>query len=193
MIVRVITVSFFLILANCSRSTAQSAVGLKFFGLSIHPKGDENALLMPRRLDQKGVLVLNLGAEVTFEQFLFTGDISVKGVQALYSDCAAQPGGFTHLGLRGKMIKGKRSALSGGIGPTLIYRKNWHHLAGYKDPGYFAGTPNAAFQYKFLWYGGELEYSHKVSPKLQYAVSFIPGYPKLMSLALGVTFLRAKG
>lgn len=192
MVVRGIIYSFFILLFVNSESSAQSAVGVKFFGLSIHPKGDSNAFLMPRKLDKDGVLVINLGAEITYEKFLDGGDFSMKAVQAFYSDCAAQPGGFTHLGLRGKIMKRNRNTIYGGIGPTLVYRKNWGLLAGYEDPGYFAGREHANLQYKFLWYGGELEYSYRVSEKLLVAASFIPGYPKLMSVALGITILTER-
>ncbi len=192
MVIRGFLYSIFIILVVNSQSSAQSAVGVKFFGLSIHPNGDPNAFLMPRKLDKEGVFVVNLGAEITYEKFLVRDDFSLKAVQAFYSDCAAQPGGFTHLGLRGKILKRSRSAVYGGIGPTLVYRKNWGLLAGYEDPGYFAGREDASLQYKFLWYGGELEYSYRVSDKLRFAISFIPGYPKLMSLAVGATFLSGK-
>lgn len=192
MVVRGILYLFFILLVLNSPSWAQSALGVKFFGLSIHPDGDPNAFLMPRKLDKDGVLVLNLGAEITYEKFLVRDDFSVKAVQAFYSDCAAQPGGFTHVGLRGKILKKNRSSVYGGIGPTLIYRKNWGLLADYEDPGYFAGKEDGELQYKFLWYGGELEYSYRVSDKLILAASFIPGYPKLMSLALGVTILTER-
>src|SRR4051812_12410460 len=84
---------------------AQDNIGLKFFGLSVHPKGDENAFLMPRRLDERGVCVINLGGMVSAEKFIFRDEISVKAIQGLYSDCAARLGGFTHFGLRGKIFK----------------------------------------------------------------------------------------
>lgn len=38
---------------------AQDNIGIKFFGLSIHPKGEEaNSHLMPNRLDKDAYLVL---------------------------------------------------------------------------------------------------------------------------------------
>lgn len=86
----------------------QDNIGVKFFGLSIHPKGEkENALLMPNRLDENGFFVLNLGAEWMYEKFVVEDRISVKLVQALYADCAARLGGFFHVGLRGKDFSNK--------------------------------------------------------------------------------------
>ena len=167
---------------------AQDNIGLKFFGLSMHPKGDENAFLMPMRLDEKGVWVVNLGGMISTEKFIYQDEISLKAIQGLYSDCAARLGGFTHLGLRGQIFKTEKHSLYGGIGPTLVYRRNWYDLPGYLDPDYFEGKPTDTWQYKFLWYGGEFEYAYVFSEKLDLTATFIPGFPKLVSLSFGVKY-----
>ena len=167
---------------------AQDNASLKFFGLSLHPGGDENAPLMPRRFDANGVWVLNLGGMLSYEKFIYQDGVSVKAVQGIYSDCAAQLGGFSHLGLRAKIFKTTRQSLYGGIGPTLVYRKNWHKLPGYIDPDYFEGKPANTWQYKFLWYGGEFEYAYVLSERIDFATTFIPGYPKLISFSFGFRY-----
>ncbi|HYK77907.1 MAG TPA: hypothetical protein VEV16_13090 [Daejeonella sp.] len=170
---------------------AQDNVGIKVFGLSIHPKGDENAFLMPRKLDDQGVLVLNLGAVVSYEKFLIKDQLSIKTAQAFYSDCADRLGGFSHIGFRAKIFNSKKHALYGGMGPTLVYRRNWLELEGYRNPDFFKGGEADKWQCKFLWYGGEFEYVYKLNQKIQLASSFIPGYPKLMSLSFGLRYLTA--
>lgn len=178
--------SFFII---GSQSYAQDNVGVKFFGLSIHPKGEEtNAFLMPNKLDKNGYLVMNFGAEITYEKFLYKDIVSVKIAQALYADCAARFGGFSHIGVRGKILKKGKHSLYGGIGPTLVFRRNWLELQGYVNPDRFKGGPGEKYQYLFLWYGGEFEYKYKLSKDFDFAVSFVPGYPDLMNLALGVSY-----
>ena len=167
---------------------AQDNVGLKFFGLSIHPGGDENAFLMPRRLDSNGVLVLNLGGMLSAEKFIYQDRVSVKAVQGIYSDCAAQLGGFSHIGIRAIIFRAGKHSVFGGIGPTLVYRKNWYELPGYLDPDYFDGQPTDTWQYKFLWYGGEFEYAYVLSEKLDLTSTFIPGFPKLISLSFGLKY-----
>src|SRR5687768_16694856 len=92
-----IFVLFFLFSA---RVKAQSNLNLKFFGLSLHPNGDVNGPLLPLNPDKKGYLVLNLGGSLGYEYFLKKDKFSLKAIQAVYSDCAAQLGGFTHLGVR---------------------------------------------------------------------------------------------
>ncbi len=167
---------------------AQDNVGLKLFGLSIHPGGDENAPLMPRRLDDRGILVINLGVMLSAEKFIYRDRVSVKAVQGIYSDCAARPGGFSHIGIRAIIFKTEKHSVFGGIGPTLVYRKNWYELPGYIDPEYFDGKPTDVWQYKFLWYGGEFEYAYLLSEKLDLTATFIPGFPKLISLSFGVKY-----
>ncbi len=183
--------TFFILVFICSitvKAIAQNNIGVKFFGLSVHPKGEkENAFLMPNKLDKNGYLVMNFGAEVTYEKFIYQDLLSVKVIQALYSDCAARLGGFSHIGIRAKIFKLGKHSLYGGIGPTLVFRKNWLDLDGYINPNRFIGGPENKYQHLFLWYGGEFEYKYQMNQKLDFAVSFVPGYPDLMSLAFGVS------
>ncbi len=185
---RAILIVFIVFAAFCSEGKAQNNIGLKFFGLSIHPHGDPNAFLMPNKLDNGAYLVMNLGGEIMYEYFIYEDVLSVKGIQALYADCSARLGGFSHLGLRGKIYKKGRHSVYGGIGPTLIFRRNWLDLEGYINLNRFKGDENVAFQYFFVWYGGEFEYKYSMTDKTDLAVSFAPGYPYLMSLAVGVSF-----
>ncbi len=167
----------------------QDNIGIKFFGLSIHPKGEKaNAKLMPNKLDKNAYLVMNLGGELIYEKFIYKDFLSLKLVQALYADCAERLGGFSHIGLRAKIFKIDRHSLFGGIGPTFVYRRNWLELDGYVNPHFFLGDANDKWQYIFLWYGGEFEYKYTFSERLDFAVSFVPGYPHLMSLAIGVNY-----
>lgn len=178
-----------LLLAARVPTCAQDNIGIRYFGLSIHPKGEkENAFLMPRRLDNDGYLVLNLGAVISWERFLVKDRLSVKVAQALYSDCAAMTGGFSHIGFRGTIFRSGTHALAGGIGPTIVYRKNWQQLDGYKNRNRFRGGPGDTWQYLFLWYGGEFEYRNTISERLDLTTNFIPGYPDLMSLYVGVNY-----
>jgi hypothetical protein len=167
----------------------QSSIGIQYFGLSIHPFGDENAFLMPNKLDSRGVLVLNIGAALSYEHYLAGKDrFSVKVIQALYADCAARAGGFSHIGIRHKVFKTEKHSLYGGIGPTLVYRRNWQELTDYQNPGFFRGATDARWQYRMLWIGGEFEYSYKISPALELTTMFVPGFPQFMSLSAGVKY-----
>ncbi len=168
---------------------AQRYWGFKYFGLSLHPKGDPNAPLMPLNPDKKGYFVFNLGGMVSYEQFWKPQKFSVKGIQAIYTDCAAQLGGFTHIGLRAIIFQNNRHSLNGGLGPTFIYRRNWYRLPGYQDSGFFDGTNQSFWQYKFIPYAGELEYNYQLTDKMDFSTTFVPGYPSLISISFGLRFL----
>ena len=172
---------------------AKDNVGVKFFGLSIHPLGEkDNAHLMPLKLDKNGYFVLNIGGVAMYEKFVLGDFVSIKLAQAMYADCATRLGGFSHLGLRGRIIKKGRHFLYGGIGPTLIYRRNWHELPGYVDQHRFKGGSSVKWQYLFLWYGGEFEYKYLIKDNLYFSISFVPGYPDLMNLSLGISCILPK-
>lgn len=163
---------------------------LKFFGLSLHPYGDENAHLMPFNPDEKGYLVLNIGGVLGHEIQIGGSRYSVKMLQALYADCAAQTGGFSHVGLRAIILNKNKHQFTGGLGPTFIFRRNWHRLSNYSPSTFFNGKKGDPWQYKMLWYGGELEYHYSVTEKLAISVTFIPGFPDIMSLSGGIRYRR---
>jgi len=175
------------LLTFSERAIAQDNIGIKFFGLSIHPKGEkDNSFLMPNKLDKNAYLVMNFGTEIMYEKFLYKNIVSIKVVQALYADCAERLGGFSHIGIRAKIFKIGKHSLFGGIGPTLVYRRNWQEMSGYVNLNRFKGGVNDKWQHLFLWYGGEFEYKYIISDRMDFSASFIPGYPDLMSLAVGV-------
>ena len=179
---------FIILLTFALQVQAQKNLNLKFFGLSLHPKGDVNAPLMPLNPDQKGYLVLNLGGSLGYEHFLKPDKFSLKAIQAVYSDCAAQLGGFTHLGMRWVVFKKGKHSLNGGFGPTLVYRRNWYQLENYRDSGFFDGGSGSKWQYKFIPYAGEFEYNLALNERYEFSTTFIPGYPSLMSLSFGLRY-----
>jgi hypothetical protein len=165
-------------------------VGVKFFGLSIHPKGTYNSQHMPLRFDRNGIFVLNTGISINIEYFVYRDIISVKFIQGLYADCVRKFGGFTHLGIRARIFEIERHSLYGGVGPTFIYRQNWHSLENYDGSfEFFRGNPEDTWQYRFLWYGGEFEYNYVLNDNFSLSTSFVPGFPDLLNLSFG---LRAR-
>ncbi|SPY34698.1 Uncharacterised protein [Porphyromonas cangingivalis] len=178
-----------IILSLFTSAKAQESIGLRFFGLSIHPHGEaENASIMPLRLDKEAYFVQNLGGILSYELPIYKDFILTKTAVALYSDCAAQLGGFVHLGLRARIFTLGRHSLYGGLGPTLIFRKNWLKIPEYKDPGYFKGGQDAIFQHLFIWYAGDFDYRYKITDKWDLACTFVPGYPDLISLSIGFNY-----
>ncbi|WP_276498716.1 hypothetical protein [Pontibacter litorisediminis] len=162
----------------------KNAVTVKLFGLSAHLRQSQNPEIFPNRLDERGVLVLNLGAIVGYERFVLRDRISVRVEQGLYADCAAELAGFSHIGFRGVLLHKGRHSVNGGFGPTLVYRKDWNRIEGYGDDGYF--NRYGQWQYRFYWYGGEFEYNYRFKPDTELSVNLVPGVPELVSVGFGL-------
>lgn len=57
----------------------QDNIGVRFFGLSFHPKGErENAHLMTLKYDKNAYFVQNLGGIVSYENFFTKIDFLIK-------------------------------------------------------------------------------------------------------------------
>ncbi len=83
----------------------QNIVGVKLFGLSIHTEVENgNEKIFPRKLDNNGIFVFNLGATINYERLVYKDFVSIKVVQGLYSDCANKFAGFSHIGIRGRFF-----------------------------------------------------------------------------------------
>lgn len=168
---------------------SQDNFSAKFFGFSFHPDGDVNADNMPTKIDRNGVLVVNLGMYFGYESFVYKDKLSIKTATAFYSDCGGLFSGLIHVGFRGVIMEYKRFSINGGLGPTFIYRRSWYSkFDDYINSGFYSGNETDFWQYKFLWYGGELEFNYKLSNSLDFSTTFIPGYPKLLELSFGVRY-----
>ncbi len=168
---------------------SQDNFSAKFFGFSFHPDGDVNADNMPTKVDKNGVLVINLGMYFGYEKFFYKDKMSYKVVTAFYSDCGGLFSGLLHVGFRGVILEKERFSINGGLGPTFIYRRSWYSkFDNYINSGFYNGNETDFWQYKFLWYGGELEFNYKLNKSLDLSTTFIPGYPKLLALSIGVRY-----
>jgi len=188
---KIIILIFLLLSCQAYVFAQQFTIGIKITGLSIHPKGSFNAHLEKFKLDKRGVFVLNPGIAISFEYFIYKDTLSIKFIQALYADCCAQFAGFTHLGFRHRIFKYENHQLSGGLGPTFIFRRNWYKLDGYIDDfAFFKGGPENDWQWRFIWYGGDIEYNYYINEKTDLSVTIIPAVPALIDVNIGA---RIKG
>jgi hypothetical protein len=162
----------------------KNAFTAKLFGVSVHLKESPHPEIFPNRLDEKGYITFNYGAIVGYDRFIVGNKHAVRVEQGLYADCAASLAGFTHIGWRALILQKNRHSLNGGIGPTLVYRRDWNRIIGYKDDGYF--NRRGEWQYKFYWYAGELEYNYSLSEQTDFSVNLVPGLPELISFGVGV-------
>jgi len=180
---------YFILATTCTAQTApdttyKNALTVKAFGLSFHLKKSPHPEIFPNRLDDNGYITLNYGAIVGYDRFIVRNVHAIRLEQGLYADCSASLAGFTHLGWRGLIFRKNRHSMNGGIGPTLVYRRDWNRIEGYADDGYFNRRGN--WQYKFYWYAGELEYNYKLNKQTDFSVNLVPGLPELISFGMGV-------
>lgn len=161
----------------------ENIVSVKLMGLSFHPRGALSSEVMPYKFDKKGYFVPNFGVIISFEHEI-NEDISLKFSQGIYYDCAFQPAGFSQVNVRGNFYDKGDFRVNGGLGPTLIYRKSWEKLVGYNPTDFYKS--HGDIEYSYLWHGGDFELSKKIDENNEFLVSFVPGYPALMSLSLGI-------
>ncbi len=167
----------------------QDNVTAKFFGLSFHPDGDVNADNMPTKIDKNGFIVVNLGLYFGYEKFFHKDKLSFKVINAYYSDCGGLFSGLLHVGFRGVILDKGRFSINGGLGPTFIFRRSWYSkFDNYINSGFYNGNETDFWQYKYLWYGGELEFNYRLNKHIDLSTTFIPGYPKLLALSVGVRY-----
>lgn len=172
---------------------SQDNFTVKFFGLSIHPDGDVNAENMPTKIDRNGVAVINLGLYFGYENFFYKNKLSFKIVTAYYSDCGGLFSGLAHFGFRGVLLQKDKFSINGGLGPTFIYRRSWYSkFDNYVNSGFYNGNETDFWQYKFIWYAGELEFNYKLHKSLDFSMTLVPGYPKLIDISIGVRYRFGK-
>lgn len=163
-------------------------VTLKYFGVTLHPFGDDLASVQPYKLDKNAHLVFNFGGFLGYEHYLWEDILSLKLTQGLFTDCSNGWAGFTHLGLRGVFYdKGRHHAMLG-FGPMMFYRESWTRFPNYEDKGIFALSKDRSVQYKFFWYGTEIEYNYRLSKRTDLSVTFTPGLPFVITYAVGLKY-----
>jgi hypothetical protein len=179
----VLTLAAFLFFA--APLQAQWFVGVKFMGLTFHPRKNPNSTHYDLSIGKKKRLVLNTGFAITAE-YMFYPNVSVKLDQALFRDCAGKMAGMAMFNLRYTVSLGKLGTGSGGLGPFFFYRRDWNSFGDYVDEGFFRHSRSGKWQTKFVWYGGELEHDLPLGNGLDLSTNFFPGFPVVYALAPGV-------
>ena len=168
----------------------QSALTVKYFGLTVHPFGDKTAHLQPYKLDDKARFVANFGAFVGYEKFIYKKYLSVKLIEAAFTDCSGGWASIHHLGLRFLLLdKKSKHRLYLGVGPTYILRNSWTRFGEeYNGSGYFNVRESkwlGTVQSKFILYGMEMEYDYALNTNNHLSISFTPGIPLACIFSVG--------
>lgn len=168
-------------------ANSQDNIGVHFPFLTYHPGGDKMAFLQPNRLDDHAVFVINWGAIAHYERFIYKQRLSIKVVQAAYSDCAELFAGHTHLALRWNIINTPKHSLRFGFGPTFVYRKSWYRFPGYEQQTRYLKT-KGDWQYVYTSIGGEIEYDYLLNERMSINAHLIPGVPDFFLLGFGFRY-----
>jgi len=166
---------------------ARFAANALFTGLSFHPDGGENEGY-PRQLDDKAFWVLILGGQIDADMYLHRYFL-LRASTSVYRDCADVWSGFYHFGPRLNLPLGPRFVFRIGIGPTLLWRENWLGVVpGYTKDSFYGKATRGDYQTKFIWYGGDLDFEWKLTPKVSLLYGNIPGWPEVITSNLGMRY-----
>lgn len=170
---------------------SQTDFSLRYFGLTIHPNGDQTAKIQPHKLDRHAYAVANFGAFVSADHYFLYDQLAFTLMQGIFTDCSGGIAGFSHFGIRGLLLEKGKHRLLAGIGPMLYYRRDWNRFSEYEDSGFFHRYHSRNFgdlQYKVFWVAGEFDWQWEISDHFDFNAGFTPGFPLAMSFSAGLTW-----
>ncbi len=160
-------------------------VAIEYLGLSFHPGGGSTPEIYPLKLDEQGYWVVEVGGVLSIDYY-FHKRFFVRGSIAHYLDCANVPAGYFHIGFRGVIFQSGKHTIVGGMGPTLLYREDWHQFPEYKGDPFYGDRVYGKWQYRFIFYGGEFTYLYDLTDRAQLQCSIVPGIPIVLVLKVGL-------
>jgi hypothetical protein len=181
----------FFFLAFVFEAGAQTSFSFRYFGMTIHPFGDQTASIQPYKLDKQARFVLNFGGFGSVDHYVYKDLVCITGMQGLFTDCSGGWGGFTHIGIRALVFEKKKHRFMLGLGPLLYYREDWNRFEEYEDKGFFNRYHSRNLgdvQWKIFPVGGEFAWHWRVSEELDVNAGFTPGAPLAMSFSAGITW-----
>ncbi len=184
----------FLVFAMSAPAFAQQfSLGFQIIGLSIHLKKSKNKNLFKGKITQNGRVVVNGGVLFT-ARYHVNDHWGFQASQALVArDCSGRFLGMSHVGVFGSKnnIWDSRNSLDISFGPMFFYRQNWALLPGYVNEGLFKISDNQQWMTKFVWHGGMVSWRHQLEPNRYFQLDMLPGFPELISLGPGMSFMQA--
>lgn len=174
--------------SECQISEKQSLViSLQYIGLTIHLNGGTLPQRYPLKLDSKAYFVVDAGASSSLD-YRFHRKFFLRFSAAVYKDCAFVSAGYFHIGPRGLIASWGNNEINGGLGPTLVYRQDWHRFPEFKGDAFYGNRTYHGWQYRFFLFGGEFEYIKRITKRLWFQYSLIPGAPLLITSRIGCMY-----
>jgi hypothetical protein len=159
---------------------------IQYLGLTYHPDGGNTPEVYPLKLEKKAYLVLDVGLAASLD-YSFSDNIFVRFTSSIYKDCAFVTAGCLHVGPRLQHSWGD-NRVNIGIGPIFSFRQDWHRFAEYQDDEFYGNRVYKGWQYRFFPTAIELEYLRKISDKMEFQWSVVPGAPLVITSMFGVRF-----
>lgn len=182
---------FIVLLFISTNLIAQFSIGVVVSGIGYHPIENQNNVYYKWTIDKKKKLV-GFGAISVALSYRLNDYFGIRTQQAfIVHDCAGKFAGVSHFGLElyddlvG--LKNISHELSISIGPLWYYRRNWSSLPGYQnDPKFMQLSHNKVWESKFVWYGGQIEYTYQLGTSDAFALNILPAYPYLYTAGIGL-------
>jgi hypothetical protein len=170
-----------------SLSNYTNAISAQWIGLVFHPNGGTYPARYIRKLDPNAYFVVEQGLFLGYEHRVFDRAY-IKTAAAYNMDCANVPAGFLHIGFYYQIVSKKRHKLSVGLGPTFVFREDWHQFPEYIEDEFFKDSVYGKWQYRFVIFG-DIEYNYQISRKTLLNVSLIPGGHLVMTFSFGLKYV----
>ncbi|MBT3243053.1 MAG: hypothetical protein HN352_07880 [Bacteroidetes bacterium] len=185
-VILAISFSWFSIWAQDTTIKGSHAISGQWIGLAFHPKAGTYPQHYHLKLDKKAYFVFEMGGAFQYNYYL-TNRLSVRSAIALYLDCAVVPAGFVQLGLRYTLLNRGPHSLAIGVGPTLLFREDWHQFPEYSGDTFFEDRVFKGYQYRFYPIP-DIEYLYRIKSQWEILANVIPGGLYVFTSSFGLRF-----
>ena len=160
--------------------------GIYFNGLNFHIKKPINPEHFHRALSKNKKLVYNGGIGFRIGYYLnkYGGITLTQAI--LPKDCANKMFIMSHVGvfISTSTILNTKHEIQLIGGPTIFIRQSWRSLKDYESDNLMKLTKNKLWEYKYIWYGGFMEYKYHYNKTNSFGFHVTPGIPEIISLSL---------
>ena len=171
---------------------AQEEIGIYVCGITVHGYKDPNAHLMPCKLTNNGVLLLNFGGAAHYKKY-FTPRFSLDAIQTMQADCALLFSSGTAVAVGYDIVHYKGHRVIFAIGPGFYIRQSWKRLGDTYDSSQydFNVTKNEKWEYMFVPVVPHLEYKYvPENSRFGFTCYFIfDPIEQIYNIGAGITYL----
>jgi len=180
----------FIISLIYSLSFSQSNFSVKVTTFTCFPAENKNLHLFKNNLDASGHFAFEPGVVLSYEAFFMEDQVSIKFCEGFFYDVTGNPAGFSHLGIRIRILQQFKHSLNVGFGPTLHFRKDRSTIQGYVSENIY--NEGMGFQWILSKLSGGIEYNYLHTKKGDYTVSLFHNHHEGFALFFGYRYWFSK-